>query len=792
MDNNRKLHPIIEILIFISFVALIGFLIWSWKFTDAKNDSISFERTELKGEWVRALEDGSFVNFPMPGEADVEAGEHLVLLYKIQDNVLDGDYIATRAVHMNMIFYVDNELRYQSVQDDKSAPYRKDIASRYVYVPVNTSDIGKTLRVECYRNSPGVLRFKNWYVGEKISHLTNYIQEFSLQMLIGMAFAIIGTACVILGIAIRVLTKDDLRLDFIGLAMCTLAIWNLTQSDFRDFLFVNIKAISIVPTLALLILSFSMGLFFNAVQKGRYTKSYFIALMIGIVFGIVRLALQILHISDIYEGLPFVLTYMYSMVVFISVTVIIDKKKKYLSEYRIIAIGFIAVALSGVVQAISYFSGKDENTPIILSVGFFVLTIVSFIQVIQMFIQNNLDRKRAEVEAETKARFWANISHEIKNPINAILGINEMIFQESREGKIRGYSKDLESAGNMLMGLLNDVLDISKIDSGKMTLVAGAYNVKNIIRDCYQLIEKRAKDKGLLLIVESSPRIPKLLYGDDIRIKQIILNLLTNAVKYTEGGRVTLVVEGEDIDPYFFNLRVRVIDTGMGISKENQEKLFAAYERIDIEKNKNIDGTGLGLAITAELVGLMNGTITVDSTPGVGSEFVINIPQKILDKDAMGDVWEEEVPLKEKNDSKYEGPLFKAPDAKILIVDDVPLNLKVCEGLLRDTKITVDTASNGDECIFKALSCKYDLILLDQQMPDKTGVETLHELQNRDDNLNKSTPFIMLTAATEEEGLEYERAGFASYLAKPFSISQLQNMVFRYIPKDKIDEEIKK
>lgn len=791
MDNSRKLHPIIEILIFISFAALVAFLIWSWKFAGAKSDSISFERTELEGEWARELDDGSLVSFSMPGEANVEAGEHLVLLYKIQDNVLDGDYIATRAVHMNMIFYVDDELRYQSIQDETSAPYRKDIASRYVYVPVNSSDIGKTLRVECYRNSPGVLRFKNWYVGEKISHLTNYIQEFSLQMLIGMAFAIIGAACVLLGIAIRILTKGDLRLDFIGLAMCTLAIWNLTQSDFRDFLFVNVKAISIVPTLALLILSFSMGLFFNAVQKERYTKSYFIALMVGIVFGLVRLALQILHISDIYEGLPFVLAYMYSMVLFISVTVIIDKKKKYLSEYRIIAIGFVAVALSGVVQAISYFSGKDENTPIILSLGFFILTIVSFVQVIQMFIQNNLDRKRAEVEAETKARFWANISHEIKNPINAILGINEMIYQESREGKIRDYSKDLESAGNMLMGLLNDVLDISRIDSGKMTLVSGAYNVKNIIRDCYQLIEKRAKDKGLLLIVESSPRIPKLLYGDDIRIKQIILNLLTNAVKYTDGGRVTLVVEGEDIDPYYYNLRVRVIDTGMGISKENQKKLFAAYERIDI-KNKNIDGTGLGLAITAELVGLMNGTITVDSTPGVGSEFVINIPQKILDKDVMGDVWEEEVLPKSKNESKYEGPLFKAPNARILIVDDVPLNLKVCEGLLRDTEIIVDTATNGDECIFKALSCKYDLILLDQQMPDKTGVETLIELQNRDDNLNKNTPFIMLTAATEEEGIEYEKIGFASYLAKPFSISQLQNIVFRYIPKDKIDEETKK
>lgn len=789
MQKYPKLNVLAEILLGIFAFMVIAFIFWGRFYSGVTNESIHYSRTSMDDGWVRVYEDGTEEPVTMPSNIYCDSDEPIVLQRVLPDDIEDGFCLSTRAIHMDMSFYVDGEFRYERIQDQESIPYREAIVSKYMYCPVGADDRGKIVKVVASMYEPETYCFRNWYYGEKVAHTILYLRQSKVELGFGVAFGILGLVCIIVGISFRIATKGKLRLDFMGWALFSVAMWNMCQSDYRDFFFNNLKAISIIPVCALMMLSINVILFMNSIQRGRYEGIYLGYVFLSLGYMGFILILEILRISDFYKAIYSVFGIMFTMVIVCIITQVIDWKKGYLKEYRWVSLGFVFVTLFSAMQAASYTWNYGENSPVFLSLGFLLLVIVAYIQAVVNFMSANRDRQKAEIEAETKGKLMASLSHEIRTPINAVLGMNDMILRESGEEKIKGYAQDVDSAGKMLLSLINDILDISKMDSGRMTLVPAAYNTKDIIRDCHNLIEKRAADKGLLLIVDASPDIPRRLHGDDIRIKQIIINLLTNAVKYTEGGRVKFIIEGEETGINGYNLRVRVIDTGMGISKENQAKLFQEYTRVDEIRNKNVEGTGLGLTITAELVRMMKGTIEVDSTPGVGSEFIVNIPQTIVDKTPMGDGWESSYEDRTNRTATADKPLFKAPRAKVLVVDDMPLNLRVCEGLLKNTEVQIDTAVSGDECIFKAESYKYDLILLDQFMPGKTGAQTIRELEVSEQNLNKDTPIVILTANTMDEASELKEVEFAGFLTKPFNIQQIQALLLEHLPKDKIDEE---
>lgn len=394
--------------------------------------------------------------------------------------------------------------------------------------------------------------------------------------------------------------------------------------------------------------------------------------------------------------------------------------------------------------------------------------------------------KRSQQEAEAanmaKSSFLANMSHEIRTPINAILGMNEMILREEKDPAIRGYAGNIQASGNSLLSIVSDVLDISKIESGKLEIIPVDYEVNSLISDCCNLAAGRAKAKELELLVECADNVPMKLCGDETHIRQIIVNLLTKAVKYTEKGTVKLIVSGRFTDGGFV-LKVDVSDTGIGIAEENLPQLFTQFQRFDLQRNRNIEGTGLGLSIVKRLCDLMSGTITARSVLGSGSTFTVELPQKVVDSTPCGGV---NLNYSAGAEHEYHHS-FEAPEAKILAVDDLPVNLLVIANLLKETRIKIDTAGSGRECLDKCSQQKYDLILMDHMMPEMDGVLTFEKLHGDKSSPNFETPVIMLTAnALAGMREQYMDVGFADYVSKPVRGAKLEEAIRRNLPESLI------
>lgn len=394
--------------------------------------------------------------------------------------------------------------------------------------------------------------------------------------------------------------------------------------------------------------------------------------------------------------------------------------------------------------------------------------------------------KRSQQEAEAanmaKSSFLANMSHEIRTPINAILGMNEMILREEKDPAIRGYAGNIQASGNSLLSIVSDVLDISKIESGKLEIIPVDYEVNSLISDCCNMAAGRAKAKELELLVECADNVPMKLCGDETHIRQIIMNLLTNAVKYTEKGTVKLIVSGRFTDGGFV-LKVDVSDTGIGIAEENLPQLFTQFQRFDLQRNRNIEGTGLGLSIVKRLCDLMSGTITARSVLGSGSTFTVELPQRVVDSTPCGGV---NLNYSAGAEHEYHHS-FEAPEAKILAVDDLPVNLLVIANLLKETRIKIDTAGSGRECLDKCSQQKYDLILMDHMMPEMDGVLTFEKLHGDKSSPNFKTPVIMLTAnALAGMREQYMDVGFADYVSKPVRGAKLEEAIRRNLPESLI------
>ncbi len=396
--------------------------------------------------------------------------------------------------------------------------------------------------------------------------------------------------------------------------------------------------------------------------------------------------------------------------------------------------------------------------------------------------ESGREKQIADRANKAKSEFLANMSHEIRTPINAVLGMNEMILREEKDSNISRYAHNIKGAGESLLSIINDILDFSKIESGKLEVVPVKYQLSSLINDVVNMIRPRVQKKDLLLEIHVEPEIPDTLLGDSVRVKQVIVNLLTNAVKYTEKGKVTLSVSHTRQEDDTALLSFEIQDTGIGIREEDQKKLFQNFERFDLEKNRNIEGTGLGLAITYRLLELMNGRVELQSVYGEGSTFTATLPQKILDEAAIGN-FEERMKLMQEQD--VYSVSFNAPDAEILVVDDNEMNLFVVTGLLKETLVKIDTCQSGEDALKKLKEKRYDVVFLDHMMAGMDGIETLHrakELPNA-----AGTPFIILTANAIAGAREmFLKEGFNDYLSKPINGTLLEKTLARYLPREKV------
>jgi len=402
--------------------------------------------------------------------------------------------------------------------------------------------------------------------------------------------------------------------------------------------------------------------------------------------------------------------------------------------------------------------------------------------------ENARARKAAELAEElTRAqnRFFSSMSHEIRTPINSILGLNELILRDPKiPDEIVRDATGIQGSGKMLLALINDILDFSKMEAGSMDIVPVDYRVGDMMSEIVNMIWIKAHDKGLGFDVSIDPKVPSVLFGDEVRIKQVIINLLNNAVKYTKEGSVELHVESEHVDEKTAILTISISDTGMGIKKEALPYLFDAFKRVDEEKNRHIEGTGLGLSIVKQLTELMGGTITVNSVYGEGSTFTVTVKQGIADAAEIGDL---NIHNQQSAHRTHYESSFKAPEARVLIVDDNEMNLEVEKKLLKDTQMTVDTAISGRTALEKALKTHYDAILMDHLMPEMDGIECLESIRRQTGGLNRTTPVIVLTANAGSDNRElYHRSGFDGYLVKPVSGEALEDILMKHISADKL------
>lgn len=520
---------------------------------------------------------------------------------------------------------------------------------------------------------------------------------------------------------------------------------------------------------------------------------------------IVFFGLYYFRLYDFRNHLLPILTCYFLFVLVVAGTIFFDILHGYIREYFIVAAGMVCVWITVFIRIVSYIQRNNVKSAGVLPAGLIILLLLAAANTIRGLIDMERKRQQALMASEAKGRFLANMSHEIRTPINAVLGMDAMILRECTDPSIREYAMDIQNAGQSLLALINDILDLSKIESGKLEILPEEYDLSSLLHDIMNMISMKAKGKGLAVNLSVDENLPSRLWGDDIRLRQVLVNIMNNAVKYTEKGGVTLTVTGADSsrgilddetahggDPdnsmlsedTVYSLTFQVQDTGIGIKQEDIAKLFQEFQRIEEERNRNIEGTGLGMSITTQLLELMGSKLEVESVYGEGSTFYFTLEQRVMDAEPIGNLGERIKKIA--MEYSYQA-VFTAPEAQVLVVDDNAVNRKVFVNLLKETRVLIDEAAGGMECIRMAGEKQYDVIFLDHMMPDLNGIETLHRIRQLEDCPCHSTPIIALTANAVSGAKEmYLKEGFDSFLSKPIIPEKLEKMLMQMIPEDKI------
>lgn len=389
----------------------------------------------------------------------------------------------------------------------------------------------------------------------------------------------------------------------------------------------------------------------------------------------------------------------------------------------------------------------------------------------------------AEASNEAKSAFLANMSHEIRTPMNAICGMTDMLLDEELSEQGKEYAATIKSSGEGLLSIINDILDFSKIESGKMTIIPEEYYFSSMIHDVMSMMEVRIKEKPVKLVAEIQDNVPRKLYGDIGRVKQVIINIMGNATKFTHEGKITLKASWQSEDEGMGRLTFSVIDTGIGIKPENISKLFDAFEQVDIKKNSGIEGTGLGLSISKLLVERMGGQIRVESEYGKGSRFTFDIRQKVIDAAPC-----EYSKSKKITEVKQFTITFMASGARVLVVDDNKVNLRVASGLLKKFGIVPDLVDNGKDCVeMIRKNAQYDLIFMDHMMPGMDGIEATRLIRAIGTGYTDQLPVIALSA-NAVQGMEDEflAGGMNDFLPKPIDLEKLAGILQRWLPSERL------
>lgn len=740
-----------------------------------------FDTWTFNENW-RVQENDGYSEITLPTVLQNKKGTTITLENLLPSYVDDGMRLCMRTNLQDICIYIDGKLR-GSYAGENLKYVGEYLPSAYVMVDLKEEDAGKPICVEITVKVQGRLSGVSIGYGNNAWFAVLY-QNIPVAIA-ALVLTIVGILAVASYFVMRKLMSSSRAVLFLGQTMIATGMWIISESNIRQLIFRSPSYSAFFSYLFIELIGGFVVLYFNEIQKYKYNRIYIV--FETLIFGqaVVNTFLELSGLAEFYETLIFSHIWMLAGIIVFLITFVIDIKTGQSRKYAVTAWGMFLFILFCSLELLEFYSKDFYILGMYLCVGLIVLLAATVIQTIRdemekvrMTVELEREKEEAEEANRLKSQFLTRMSHEMRTPVNAILGMNEMILRESSdEDAVRSYAQDVKNSSLSLLTLINEILDSSKIESGMMEIVNVNYEIGSLLNDIYGMISIRAEEKNLKLTFDINPGIPCEYCGDDKRIKQVLINLLTNAVKYTDRGEVTLRVtcdgNGENAI-----LHYSVKDTGIGIRKEDIGKIANAFQRLDVEKNRNVEGTGLGMSIVQQLLKLMGSELRIESEYEKGSEFSFDIVQKIVNPEPLGDFRER---IRRAKETGTVSAGFTAPEAKILVVDDNAMNLKVFKNLLKQTQMQVFGAGSGKECLDILRQQSFDLIFLDHMMPEMDGIETLHAMQN--DKLCEGVPVIMLTANAMIGNQEkYSGAGFDDFLSKPIIPEQLDKMILRHLP----------
>jgi len=779
------------------------------------------DMTLFKGE-VYAFNEGWRLTFPdgecivieeLPYLGQSEPGDMLVLEHTIPKEYF-GKTMSFLSADKTLRVWMDGEYVYDfGVSDERKFGHTPGSVVNFIDIPYDLQDGSIRIEMTSPYKDYGA-RVSSITIGDRDILILKLLMDNMFNIICNVGILICGIIFFLLFLIRKASKQDSGGMQYLSGYCMVSAMYYFVETKVMHIFYGNQTVYSVLVFLCLMMMPFFINLYFGNGVLGVYKLRW--RIMLGLICAniLVQISLQFLNILD-FMDMAFISHALIALTVLVVAKSYLDILK--VRKDKVIISGTAALLFMGgggavdIVRMYVVTVGDMGKYSRLGTTCFAIIMLWQhFGQVIKGYSDNiaenarllqreveymekkNEQLRKANEQAEearqealaantAKGKFLAHMSHEIRTPINAVLGMDTMILRETTDMQIKEYALDIQNAGQNLLALINDILDFSKIESGKLEIIQVEYDVSSFIHDISNMIKAKAKAKKLELNIYVDENLPSKLLGDDVRVRQVLINLLNNAVKYTLKGSVTLRINGR-VEGRKVVLECSVEDTGIGIKEEDISKLFQEFERIEEKRNRNIEGTGLGLSITTQLLLLMGSRLQVESVYGEGSRFFFSLEQQIVDSSPVGNL--EERLRKQATEYSYMAT-FTAPEARVLVVDDNATNLKVFVSLLKRTKVNIDVVDSGKACLEMVAGKRYDLIFLDHMMPEMDGIETLHHMKGMENNKCIGTPVVALTANAITGAKEmYLAEGFDAFLPKPINPEKLEQMILRLLPRE--------